>query len=184
VRLRRHSEREQLARVFRENVDAVYGFFAYSVTLPVAEDLTGETFERVVRSFSRYDPGRAAERTWIMAIARNLLTDHFRRERHRRSLSTDAEPRLLEGLAVDDVFDRLLMADELRSLLGVLSQREREVVALRYGADLSAAEVARIVDLSSDNVHQIASRALRRLRTALEEAQRGEQRSTHRSTSR
>jgi RNA polymerase sigma-70 factor, ECF subfamily len=52
----------------------------------------------------------------------------------------------------------------VRDWLANLEPREREVLALRFAADLSAAEVARHLDLSEANVHQIASRALRRLR--------------------
>jgi RNA polymerase sigma factor (sigma-70 family) len=69
-------------------------------------------------------------------------------------------------------------------LVGVLGQRERDVVALRYGAELSGQEVADLLGLSPANVHQIASRSLAQLRRVLEGAQRDEQRSTNRSTSR
>lgn len=167
--IRRHDEHE-LRRVYRAHVDAVFAFFAYSVTRAAAEDLTSATFERVIRSWRSYDPGRASERTWILSIARNLLIDHFRRESHRTGLSTDEHPGLLEALVTDqDPFEQILSDDALRSWLAPLSDREREVVALRYAAELPATEVADITGLSSANVHQIASRALRRLRASAEE---------------
>jgi RNA polymerase sigma factor (sigma-70 family) len=59
----------------------------------------------------------------------------------------------------------------LKHWLGRLSAREREVLALRYGADLPTAEIARALDLSEANVLQISSRALRRLRRALESSE-------------
>ena len=55
----------------------------------------------------------------------------------------------------------------MRDWLRGLEPRERELLALRFAADLPAAEIARILDLSEDNVHQIASRALRRLHAQL-----------------
>jgi RNA polymerase sigma-70 factor (ECF subfamily) len=145
----------------------VFAFFAYSVSRPVAEDLTSSTFERVIRSWKSYDPRKAGVRTWVLAIARNQLTDHYRRSSHRDARSTDAEPALLDGLPGVDPTGDLADRDAFRSMLADSGEREREVLALRYGADLSANEVAELLGLSSANVHQIASRALRRLREEL-----------------
>ena len=80
---------DELREVYRDKVGAVYAFFSYSVSHDTAEDLTAATFERVVRSWSRFDPGLAGPRTWLMAIARNILADHFRRQTHRRTVSLD-----------------------------------------------------------------------------------------------
>lgn len=165
------AESDELRQVYREHVGAVYAFFAYSVPRPVAEDLTSSTFERVIRSWPSYDPRKAGVRTWILTIARNQLTDHYRRASHRRARSTDEEPALLEGLAAGDSADAVLERAAFRALLESSNEREREVLALRYGSDLSANEVAELLGLSPANVHQIASRALRRLRSELEAAQ-------------
>jgi RNA polymerase sigma-70 factor (ECF subfamily) len=163
---RRTAEHDDvLRRVFREHVDAVYALFAYNVDAATAEDLTSATFEKVIRAWRRYDPAKASERTWILAIARNTMLDHFRRSAHRTALSTDEHPRLLETVTEDEDFtERRLAADELRSWLSVLGDRDREVLALRYAADLPAADIGRLVGLSTANVHQILSRSLRKLR--------------------
>ena len=161
----RRGEQDALRRVYEEHVDAVYAFFAYSVQREAAEDLTAATFERVIRAWRRYDASRAGERTWILSIARNLLTDHFRRESHRRGVSLDEHPLLLDALHSHDAGQqRRLDQAELRAWMAVLSERERDVLALRYGADLQAADIGRLLELSPANVHQIISRALRRLR--------------------
>jgi RNA polymerase sigma factor (sigma-70 family) len=159
---------ETLRRIYADHVQAVYAFFSYSVSRADAEDLTASTFERVIRAWSSYDPRKAGERTWILTIARNLLTDHYRRRSHRDAVSTDEHPVLLEGLADLDNLDRVLDADELRAWLAPLGDRAREVVALRYAADLPAADIAELLGLSAANVHQILSRSLRRLREELE----------------
>lgn len=163
--IRRRAEADELSRLYREHVGAVYGFFAYSLRGPAAEDLTSATFERVLRFWARYDPRKGGERGWILTIARNLLVDHYRRQSHRVAVSTDEHPGLLAGLVTpDEPLERALEADELRSWLSVLGERERQIMALRYAADLQAAEIAAIVDLTAANVHQILSRSLRRLR--------------------
>jgi RNA polymerase sigma-70 factor (ECF subfamily) len=162
--LRPRRREDELLAVYRENVNAVYAFFAYSVSHETAEDLTAATFERVVRSWARFDRARAGPRTWIMAIARNQLTDHFRRQSHRNAVSLDEHPALAASLASsDDPAARWLSQDTVRSWLMRLEPREHEVLALRFGADLPAAEIALTLGLSEANVHQISSRALRRL---------------------
>jgi RNA polymerase sigma factor (sigma-70 family) len=159
---------DALEAVYREYLPSVYGFFSYSVGPDVAEDLTAATFERVVRSWAQFDPSRSSERTWIFTIARNLLTDHWRWRRHRHGPSLDANPELVESIAsADDPLARSLDRDALKGWLEQLAPREREVLALRYVADLSVPEVADCLDLSAANVHQICSRSLRRLRSAI-----------------
>jgi RNA polymerase sigma-70 factor (ECF subfamily) len=143
----------------------VYAFFGYFVDRATAEDLTSATFERVVRSWRSFDPARASERTWIMVIARNLLTDHFRRDRQRDAVSIEEHPAVLDRLLdPEDPLEERLMLDELKGLLSPLGERERMILALRYAADLEGVEIARLLDLTLANVHQILSRSLRRLR--------------------
>jgi RNA polymerase sigma factor (sigma-70 family) len=167
---RRPSRDEELRTVYQENVAAVYAFLAYSVSRDVAEDLTSATFERVVRSWASFDPSRSSVRAWVLVIARHLLTDHYRRQSHRAGPSLDEHPVILDTLVTpDDAVSRFLDAETAKTWLSQLSQRERDVLAMRYGADMTAAETARALDLSEDNVHQINSRALRRLRELLTE---------------
>jgi RNA polymerase sigma-70 factor (ECF subfamily) len=159
---------DELESVYRENVSAVYGFFSYSVGPDAAEDLTAATFERLVRSWAKFDPTRSSERTWIFTIARNLLTDHWRWQSHRHGPSLDANPELIESIAGgDDPLARSLERDALKGWLEQLGPRERQVLALRYVADLSVPEVAECLELSAANVHQICSRSLRRLRSTI-----------------
>ncbi len=151
--------------MYRAHVRAIYAFFAYSVDAHTAEDLTASTFERALRAFERFDDAKASERTWLLTIARNALTDHFRRQHHRRGPSTDEHPALLDALvSSEDPLAGQVTQETLRDWLSQLNERQQEVVALRYGADLSAREVAESIGISEANVHQITSRALRRLR--------------------
>lgn len=165
------ARREELSRVYREHVRAVYAFVGYGLSREVAEDLTAATFERVVRSWESYDAARASERTWILTIARNLVADHYRRESHRAGPSLDDRPALLERLAAPDAALERLEQGELRAWLAPLGERERQVLGLRFAADLATAEIAEVMDLSVANVQQILSRTLRGLRGEMEEAE-------------
>lgn len=160
---------EAFRRLYRVHVRSVYAFFAYSVGRETAEDLTAVTFERALRALDRYDETKAGERTWLLAIARNALTDHFRRESHRSTVSTDEHPVLLDQLVDDaDVIASRASVETLVAWLAALKPRQREVLALRFGADLSTPEIADHLGISEQNVHQLSSRALRALREHLE----------------
>jgi RNA polymerase sigma factor (sigma-70 family) len=154
------------ARVYSEHVWLIYGFLAYRVSdRQVAEDLTQATFERALRAWSRFDPRRASERSWLLAIARNLLIDHYRRAGSRRT-----EP-FEEHLAptVPGPEEQFTTTPDLGEALAKLSDRDREVLALRFGADLNGPEIAELLGLSLANVQQIVSRSLRKLRDLLQE---------------
>ncbi|MDQ3758475.1 MAG: RNA polymerase sigma factor [Actinomycetota bacterium] len=160
--------------VYDEHVWDVYGFFGYRVrTREEAEDLTQTTFERALRAWDRFDPKRAAAKTWILVIARNVLIDHYRRSGTRREEPLSDE-HLVGGLGRHEPYEEmgeagLGPAPELADALGQLGAREREVIALRFGGDLAGAEIAEITGLSLANVQQILSRSLRGMRQRIEE---------------
>ncbi len=156
------------ADAYDEHLSKVYGFFAYRVAnRGDAEDLTQQTFERALRAWQRFDPERGPLGVWLMTIARNLLIDHYR---------ADGSARLdpLEEVEEEKLGSELPKADlgidpDLAAALSTLSLRDREVLALRFGAELCGPQIAELCGLSLANVQQILSRSLRRLRSALEE---------------
>lgn len=152
--------------MYEEHVWRVYGFLAYRLSdRQAVEDLTQATFERALRSWARFDPRRGSERTWLLSIASNLLIDLHRRE---RSVLVEAiDERSLPAVAGPE--ERAVGSPELNEALAELGPTEQEVVALRFGGDLSGPEIAQLLNLSLANVQQVSSRALRKLRTRLEE---------------
>lgn len=158
------------AEAYDEHVWQVYGFFSYRLASRTeAEDLTQRTFERALRAWSRYDPDRASISTWLLVIARNLLIDHFRATAARPEavgLDVVAESELPHAA---DVEADLGLAPGLADALKRLGDREREILALRFGGDLTGPEIAEATGLTLANVQQILSRSLRRLRALLDE---------------
>ncbi len=163
---------DALAHLFDEHVWDVYGFIAYRLgNRADAEDLTQQTFERALKAWRRYDPSRAQPRTWLIAIARNLVVDHYRRDRSRLHRSIGGENGIPEEeLPAEEGPEVAGVSEPLASALLSLSQRDREVVALRFGGDLRGPEIAEMLDLELANVQQILSRSLRKLRGELEPA--------------
>lgn len=150
---------------------AVYGFLRFHVASPdVAEDLTAETFLRLVRAADRFDPAQGTERAWILTVARNVLTDHHRRARLRQYVPLGALRDLVCEAPSPE--ERLLREEEVGRLLDAVASlppRDRELVGLRYGSGLDTAEVAAILGVSEGTVRTRLWRALGRLREALAE---------------
>ena len=152
---------------YREELPRVYNFHRFRVfDHATAEDLTSLTFEKAWRARRRYRKSRASVSTWLIAIARNVATDHFRRRR-------DEVP--LEGAdAVDSATPEgeALRRSELRRLdvlVRALPDRERELIALKYGAELTNRAMAKLTGLSESNVGTILHRTVASLRAAWEE---------------
>ena len=159
--------------VYDEHVWQVYGFFAYRMRNRAdAEDLTQQTFERALRAWSRYDPTKAGVATWLLAIARNLLIDHARADRSGRRQPLDDLDGGHDALVASADEPDLGLEPDLEQALASLGAREREIIALRFGGELSGPEIAELMDLTLANVQQILSRSLRRMRGVIQEAER------------
>lgn len=153
------------AAVADQHLDAVYRYLVLLTgDRAAAEDLTGETFERALRWWRRYDPRRSSPRTWLCRIARSAALDHFRAEERRRrredtyarALPDSEEPALGDGFSV-----------ELERALTRLSASEREVVALRVVLDLDGPAAARVLGISETACSTRLSRALKKLEEAM-----------------
>jgi RNA polymerase sigma factor (sigma-70 family) len=170
ARLDEESASSAFERVYDENLWGVYGYLAYRVSSTAdAEDLTQLTFERALKAWDRFDSRRASAATWLFAIARNLLVDHYRRDHSRRHepIGDDESTEAALGHRELEPHGPGVSAD-LAAALEQLGRRDREVVALRFGGDLTGPEIAELTGLTLANVQQILSRSLRRLRAELE----------------
>ena len=163
-------ERPDFAEVYDTEVWHVYGYFGYRVrSRETAEDLTQLTFERALRAWRRFDPDRASPRTWLTAIARNALIDHQRRGRERTEVPVEPASQTLDPAEPAEDSYALGLAPELEMALDALSDRDRELVALRFGADLNGREIADLLGLELPAVQQAIWRALRSLRERLDD---------------
>jgi RNA polymerase sigma factor (sigma-70 family) len=151
-------DRPTFASVAEAELDAVHRYLVFLTgNRAVAEDLTGETFEKAFRSWRRFDPRRGSARVWLCRIARSTALDHFRAEERRRR----REERYAHG--VSPVEETELGPSTLEAALAQLSPAEREVVALRVLLDLDGPTAARVLGISPSACSTRLSRALKRL---------------------
>jgi RNA polymerase sigma-70 factor (ECF subfamily) len=148
---------------------AVYNYFRFHVPLAdVAEDLTAETFLKVVRAADRFDPAKGSAKAWILTVARNVLADWSRRARLRQYVTLGAMHDLVYEAPSPE--ERLLREEEVGRLLdavATLAEGDRELIGLRYGSGLDTGEVAQILGISEGSVRTRLWRVLGRLRSAM-----------------
>ena len=155
--------------VYREELPRVYNFFRYRFGDDTqAEDLTSATFEKAWAGRKRYRRDRGAFSTWLFSIARNLAIDAYRRQRQTVSLE-DVEPMDGGSPLLEDQVQQRQDFVKLERLMTQLPERERELVALKYGAELTNREIARLTGLSETNVGSILHRVVNKLGNLWEE---------------
>ena len=157
--------------VYEEQLPRVYNFFRYRLGVEddaAAQDLTASTFEKAWRARKQYQRNLAAFSTWLFTIARNTAADYFRQHQSQMASQVPLEDaqaqRLVAEESVEDIVQRQLEMSELNRLLRGLADRERELIALRYGAGLTNRAIAGLLKLSEGNVAQILHRVLDKLR--------------------
>jgi len=154
--------------LYRSSRDDVY---AYVATLMrdryAAEDVTAQAFERAYRKRASFRPGRGSPRAWLFGIARNAALDELRRRA--RTTPVAAEPADDAALGPDDEAETGARRLAVRAALHSLQPRERELVALKFFAGLSNAELASVLGTSETNVGTRLHRAIHKLREACHE---------------
>ena len=144
----------------------VYAYAAYRLgDGPDAEDVTSETFERALKYRSSYNRAKGPPAAWLVGIARRCADDALRArgveipddlEDDERAEAPGGDPAELGALRLD-----------LADAVGQLGLRDRELIALRYGADLKAKEIGELLGMTTGAVEVALHSALGRLRELL-----------------
>jgi RNA polymerase sigma factor (sigma-70 family) len=161
-------DRPTAAQAYRELAPAVLGYLR-SQRVPDPEDCLGEVFLQVARDLGRFSGDDADLRRWVFSIAHNRAMDAHRRATRNRS-TLEAELSAAAAGAGErtsspppaDPFD-----PELVDALATLSAEQREVVVLRFVADLPLEAVARVTGRRVGAVKALQHRALENLRRAV-----------------
>ena len=166
-----------LTALFDGYYPKLYAYVRGQVTdRQTAEDITAATFERAFSRSHTYDPAKGAFSTWLFRIARNLVLDHYnatgRKPAHlpleeskaglAAPLELSPEPHLLR----QEQYQLLL------ETLAALSERDREIIHLRFFGQLTNRKIAEIMDLNEKTVSVIIFRALQKLRVRMDQEAR------------
>jgi RNA polymerase sigma-70 factor (ECF subfamily) len=155
-------------RLYRESRNDVYAYVRGMVReRAAAEDVTALAFERAWRKRRSYRPGRGSRRAWLFGIARNAALDELRRRGRSQELTTEPADDNVADPA--DATDLGIRRAALRAAMAELSARERELVALKFFAGLSGAEIASVIGTSESNAGTRLHRVIEKLRRACDD---------------
>jgi RNA polymerase sigma-70 factor (ECF subfamily) len=149
----------------------VYTYMRYrSPDVYTADDLTAQTFEQALAKIDSYDSQKAPFAAWLFAIARNLVNDNLRRGRRIKWLPLDGLERLpLRGDSPEKQAELAEEQQHLLSALKTLSSEQVDLLALKFAAEMTNREIARLSGMSEQNVGVILHRSIKKLRKKLEE---------------
>lgn len=166
------SEKEEeldFTYIFEAYYKRIYNYYYYRVqNQHIAEDLTSQLFEKVMTKISSYESHKGNFEVWLFAIARNVLNDYFRSQKKYPWSSLDS---VLEMIAEEANPEQMIcQAEETKMLLGMiknLKEKERNIIAYKFGANLKNKEIAELLEIGEKNVSVILYRTLKKLKVKL-----------------
>jgi RNA polymerase sigma-70 factor (ECF subfamily) len=157
----------RLELLYAESRDDVYAYVASLLRdRSLAEDVTALAFERAFRRRRLFNPRRGSERAWLFGIARNAALDELRRRRRRAPLAGDPPA---DGCSSEEHLEGVLQRAAVQAALASLTPRERELLALKFHAELSNPDIARVLGVSESNAGTMLHRTITKLRKACDE---------------
>ena len=165
VELARQGDKEAFGLLYDHYQASVYRFLYYRTrSQALAEDLTSETFFRALRSMNSFRWQGKDFGAWLMTIARNLTTDHFKAGRTRLEMTTeDMSPHDDATEGPESAVLAGLTNEVLLTALSELPTEQRECLIMRFLLGMSIAETAKALDRSDGAVKQLQLRGVRNL---------------------
>jgi RNA polymerase sigma-70 factor (ECF subfamily) len=176
VELARNGDADAFGMLFDHYHGSVYRFLVHRTrSTTLAEDLTSETFFRALRSMSGFRWQGKDFGAWLMTIARNLCTDHFKAGRTRLEMTTE-DMSLHDDGTDEGPEDAVLTSLTNEVLLGALTElpaEQRDCLVMRFLQGMSIAETAAVLGRSDGAVKQLQLRGVRNLAKLLPDGMRG-----------
>ena len=174
VELARKGDAEAFGLLYDHYQGSVYRFLYYRVgSVSLAEDLTSETFFRALRSMSSFRWQGKDFGAWLMTIARNLTTDHYKASRTRlESTTEDMSPHDSATEGPESAVLASLTNEALLTALKQLPAEQQECLIMRFLQGLSIAETAKVLGRSDGAIKQLQLRGVRNLAKLMPEGLR------------
>lgn len=170
IRQAQKGDAQACAILYDRHYDAVYRYCYYRLgDGHAAQDMAGDVFVRMVEKLDTFRPRGRPLLAWLYTIARNLVTDHHRRQGKANHVSLDEALVLADdGDGPERQAQRRLEAECLAAALGHLTEDQRQVILLKFMENLSNDEVACLLSKSEGAIKSLQHRALGALRRAMD----------------
>ncbi len=161
-------DRAAFEQLYLIHFDRIYSYLQLSVgNRHDAEDLTNQTFIKMLESIHRFVWRHAPFSAWLFRIAHNLAMDHFRAGRRwQPEESPPEDPDSLELSAEDEAF-HTMGRESMLGMIASLSADQQQVLTLKFVFDFSNAEVAAILAKTEGAIKSLQHRALASLQRQL-----------------
>lgn len=163
------SQEADFAHIFEAYYKKIYNYIYYRVHCHyIAEDLVSEVFEKAMLKIDTYAKNKSPFEVWLFAIAKNTISDYFRRAKKHSFLSIDSIKELVSKKRTpEDILETSETKDKLFKALDILNERERNIVSLKFGGELKNVEIAQILKLTESNVGVVLYRSMKKLKKEL-----------------
>ncbi|KUO74747.1 MAG: hypothetical protein APF81_20695 [Desulfosporosinus sp. BRH_c37] len=147
----------------------IYSYVRCRVNNPaVSDDLTSTIFEKVLSRLDSYSSDRGTFSTWLFTIAHNVVVDYFKEPEHSAVCLEMAHEVVSPEPDPQDQIVALLTNEQLIQALQQLTERERNIISLKFWGGLTNRNIASLTGLSESNVGIILYRSMQRLRSLLD----------------
>lgn len=161
------SREREFEKLYREAYSSVYNFVFYSVLdQEKAQDIVSESFMRAAKYFYRYDDQKSSFATWVKSIARNCISDYFKKNKMNSDIDSVHESYLEEK---SSEIDNLYSSEYITYLLSQLTEEDRQIVYLRFHEGYRNKEIAKELGINESTIASRLSRSLKRLRDFIDE---------------
>ena len=151
--------------LYWELMPRIYNFFRYRLgNDQVAEDCTSVTFTKAWRAREQYQHDLGVFEAWLFTIARNVATDYLRKSQRRKEVSLDMIWGISSEQSVEGEATKRHEFERLYELVKTLPTREQDIIAMKYGAEMTNRAIAAALNLSESNVGTIVHRIVHKLR--------------------
>lgn len=158
-----------VAALYDHYFHLIYKYVLYRVSdAQIADDLVSQIFERMLSDLGRYQPELAPFGAWLFGIARHVVENYYRTKKRQNWLSLEGIFNLPNNDPIpEEAFLKIEQGDHLLRSLAKLSDRERDLIGLKFAGGLTNREISTLTRLTEANVGVILYRAIQRLRTEL-----------------
>jgi RNA polymerase sigma-70 factor (ECF subfamily) len=157
-----------LERLYETHYERVARYIAAHIgSISDAEDLASEVFVKALRALDAYQETEVPMEVWLFKISRNIAIDHLRKKGRRPTVPLDES---LPVASRDDPakdLERKQEIEQFNQAVRRLSEAQRQVLALRFGAEMTSEQVATVLGKSAGAVREMQSAAIKKLREIL-----------------